>query len=109
MIVKYESLLKETYVVFKDIVEFINKTTGINNKINKERLKNSVQSTSFNKLKENEKKHGFSEAILSKKTNEKIPFFFLGPDNDWKKILSEDIKIKLNRTYEKNLKELSYN
>ena len=109
MIVKYESLLKETYVVFKDIVEFINKTTGINNKINKERLKNSVQSTSFNKLKENEKKHGFSEAILSKKTNKKIPFFFLGPDNDWKKILSEDIKIKLNRTYEKNLKELSYN
>ena len=109
MIIKYESLLKETYVVFKDIVEFINKTTGINNKINKERLKNSVQSTSFNKLKENEKKHGFSEAILSKKTNEKIPFFFLGPDNDWKKILSEDIKIKLNRTYEKNLKELSYN
>ena len=109
MIVKYESLLKETYVVFKDIVEFINKTTGINNKINKERLKNSVQSTSFNKLKENEKKHGFSEAISSKKTNEKIPFFFLGPDNDWKKILSEDIKIKLNRTYEKNLKELSYN
>ena len=73
------------------------------------KLKNSVQSTSFNKLKENEKKHGFSEAILSKKTNEKIPFFFLGPDNDWKKILSEDIKIKLNRTYEKNLKELSYN
>ena len=109
MIVKYESLLKETYVVFKDIVEFINKTTGINIKINKERLKNSVQSTSFNKLKENEKKHGFSEAISSKKTNEKIPFFFLGPDNDWKKILSEDIKIKLNRTYEKNLKELSYN
>ena len=109
MIVKYESLLKETYVVFKDIVDFINKTTGINNKINKERLKNSVQSTSFNKLKENEKKHGFSESILSKKTNEKIPFFFLGPDNDWKKILSEDIKIKLNRTYEKNLKELSYN
>ena len=109
MIIKYESLLKAIYVVFKDIVDFINKTTRINNKINKERLKNSVQSTSFNKLKENEKKHGFSEAILSKKTNEKIPFFFLGPDNDWKKILSEDIKIKHNRTYEKNIKKLTYN
>ncbi len=102
MIVKYESLLKETYVVFKDIIEFINKTTGINNKIYKNKLKNSVQSTSFNKLKDNEKKHGFSEAIISKKSNKKIPFFFLGPENDWRKILSKDLKTKLNKTYEKN-------
>ena len=108
MIVKYESLLKETYLVFKDIIEFINKTTGINNKIYKNKLKNSVQSTSFNKLKDNEKKHGFSEAILSKKSNKKIPFFFLGPENDWKMILPKDLKTKLNKTYEKNLKELSY-
>ena len=50
----------------------------------------------------NEKKYGFSEAILSKKTNEKIPFFFLGPDNDWKKILPEDMKTRLNQIYEKN-------
>ena len=107
-LVKYESLLNETYMVFKDIVEFINKLTGINKKIDRERLKNSVQSTSFIKLKNNEKKHGFSEAILSKKSNKKIPFFFLGPENDWRKILSHDLKTKLNKTYERNLKELSY-
>ena len=107
-LIRYESLLNETYAVFKDIIEFINKTSGINKKIDKERLKNSVQSTSFNKLKDNEKKHGFSEAILSKKTNEKIPFFFLGPENDWKKILTEEMKIKLNKIYKNNLKELSY-
>ena len=107
-LVKYESLLNETFMVFKDIVEFINKLTGINKKIDRERLKNSVQSTSFIKLKNNEKKHGFSEAILSKKTNKKIPFFFLGPENDWRKVLSDDLKTKLNETYKKNLKELSY-
>ena len=50
-LVKYESLLKETYIVFRDIVDFINKLTGINKQIDKERLKNSVQTTSFNKLK----------------------------------------------------------
>jgi hypothetical protein len=80
----------------------------MNKSIDKNKLKNSVQSTSFDKLKNNEKKYGFSEAILSKKTNEKIPFFFLGPDNDWKKILPEDMKTRLNQIYEKNLKELSY-
>ena len=107
-LVKYESLLKETYIVFRDIVDFINKLTGINKQIDKERLKNSVQTTSFNKLKNNEEKYGFSEAVLSQKTNKKIPFFFLGPENDWRKILSDDLKIKLNKIYEKKLTELSY-
>ena len=107
-LIRYESLLNETYAVFKDIIEFINKTSGINKKIDKERLKNSVQSTSFNKLKDNEKKHGFSEAISSKKKNDKIPFFFLGPENDWKKILNDEQAKKLTNIFEKNLKEFSY-
>ena len=107
-IVKYENLLKETYIVFKDIIDFINKLTGINKKIDKEKLKNSVQTTSFNKLKNKEEKHGFSEAVFSQKTNKKIPFFFLGPENDWRNILSDDLKKKLNKIYEKKLTELSY-
>ena len=107
-IIRYEDLLSETYTVARDVIEFINKTLNIQKKFDKNKLKNSVQSTSFNKLQLLEKKHGFSEAVISKKTNNKIPFFFLGPENDWKKILAEDLKIKLNNTFEKNLKELSY-
>ncbi len=108
-IVKYEDLLNETYSVSKDIIQFINKTLKVDKKINKNKLKNSVQSTSFNRLQLLEKKIGFSEAVISKKTNKKIPFFFLGPENNWKKILNDDLKIKLNNIFEKNLKELSYN
>jgi hypothetical protein len=40
--------------------------------------------------------------------NKKIPFFNLGPNNDWKKIISNDLKIKLESIFEKDLKELSY-
>ncbi len=108
-VIKYEDLLTKTYVVFKDVVEFINKTTNNPEKINKNKLKNSVNSTSFNKLKDKEKKNGFSEAITSKKNKKKIPFFFLGPKNDWKKILDEDLKSKINNAFKKNLVELSYN
>ncbi len=108
-IVRYEDLLKETYLVSKGIIEFINKTLNVNKMVNRNKLKNSVQSTSFNKLKSLEKKSGFSEAVISKKTNDKIPFFFLGPENDWKKILTNDLKAKLNNIFEKNLKELLYN
>ncbi|MBD1173210.1 sulfotransferase domain-containing protein [Pelagibacterales bacterium SAG-MED03] len=108
-IVRYEDLLDQTYATFFEIIEFINKTTrNTDKKIDKLKLKNSINSTSFHKLKANEEKHGFSEAISSRKENKQIPFFFLGPENDWKKILDEDLKIKLNNIFKKNLKELSY-
>ena len=79
-IIKYEDLLNETYMVFKDVVEFINMTTNNKQKIDKEKLKNAVNSTLFDKLKDSEQKNGFSEAITSKKDNKKkISFFNLGP------------------------------
>tara|TARA_B100001769_G_C22037737_1_gene557654 strand:+ start:358 stop:1206 length:849 start_codon:yes stop_codon:yes gene_type:complete len=107
-IIRYEDLLDKTFSVFLEIIEFINKTTNNNEVINKIRLKNSINSTTFNKLKQNEQKYGFSESISSRKGKKQIPFFFLGPENNWKKILDEDLKIKLNKIFEKNLKELSY-
>ena len=108
-IIKYEELLNETYFVVKDLIEFINNTINNKEKIHKEKLKKSVNSTLFDKLKNNEMKNGFSEAITSKKGNKKIPFFFLGPKNDWRKILDDDLKNKLNDVYKQNLIELSYN
>ena len=40
--------------------------------------------------------------------NKKISFFHLGPKNDWRKILNTEIKVKLEKTFEKELKELTY-
>jgi len=107
-IIKYEDLLKETFVVFKDIVEFVNKTLNIKEKIDIDKLKNSVNSTNFNKLKNDEKNNGFIEAVLSKKNEEKIPFFNLGPDNDWIKILDKDKQEKLTNIFKDDLIELGY-
>jgi|TARA_B110000977_G_scaffold112164_1_gene145358 hypothetical protein len=107
-IIKYEDLLKETFFVFKDIIEFINKTLNIKEKINNDKLKNSVNSTYFDKLKKNEKKSGFIEAVPSKKNSEKIPFFNLGPDNDWKKILDVDRQKRLTDIFKEDLIDLGY-
>ena len=107
-IIKYEDLLKETFVVFKDIVEFVNKTLNIKEKIDINKLKNSVNSTNFNKLKNDEKNNGFIEAVLSKKNEKKIPFFNLGPDNDWRKILDKDKQEKLTNIFKDDLIELGY-
>ena len=107
-IIKYEDLLNKTYAVFMDVVKFINETTNNKEKISKDKLKNSVNSTLFDKLKNNEEKYGFSEAIQSKKENKKIPFFHLGPKNDWKSIFNKSYQKKLNSIFENNLKELNY-
>tara|TARA_B110000211_G_C13960614_1_gene500401 strand:+ start:119 stop:976 length:858 start_codon:yes stop_codon:yes gene_type:complete len=106
-IIRYEDLLKETYTVFTDVIEFINKTLNIK-KINKDKIKKSVSSTFFHKLKNDEKNNGFEEAVPSKNNGETIPFFYLGPDNDWRKILDNNQKLKFNDIFKKQIKELGY-
>mgnify|MGYP001452383994 CR=1 FL=1 len=107
-LVKYEDLVAKTYEVFIEIIEFINETTNNSEKVSKLKIKNAINTTSFGKLKENEKKYGFSESIKSRKEDKQIPFFFLGPENDWNKILDDELKIKLNEVFKKDLKELNY-
>ncbi len=108
--IRYEDLSNQTFYVFKEIIEFINQIIKNNEKINLEKIKRTLRSTSFLKMKKKELENGFSESINSQKNkNKKIVFFNLGPDNDWKKILNEKLKNKLNKKYEKQLEELSYN
>ena len=108
--IRYEDLSEKTFSLFKEIIQFINQITNNNEKIDLSKLKKALNSTTFEKLKEKEKTDGFSEAISSKKDkNKKIPFFNLGPKNNWKNLLDEDLKLKLNNLFKKDLKDLSYN
>lgn len=107
-IIKYEDLHNETFNVFKNLIKFIDKTTNNKNDFDKKKAKNSVQSSSFDKLRNIEKTDGFLESVFSKNDSKKIPFFHLGPKNDWKKILDEKYQKKLNSIFNSNLKELNY-
>ncbi len=107
--IRYEDLSEKTFSLFKEIIQFINKTTHNNEEIDLSKLKKVLNSTAFEKLKKKEKEDGFSEAIPSKKEkNKKISFFNLGPKNDWKKILDKDVIKKINEVFEKEMKELNY-
>ena len=107
-LVKYEDLYKNTYETFKEIITFIEKTIGTNKQFDKKRAQNSVNSTTFEKMKNIEKKKGFVESVLSKNDTNKIPFFHLGPNNDWKKIFNKEYHKKLNSIFKIILKELKY-
>ena len=55
-----------------------------------------------------ESNEGFKESVLSKSTLNKIPFFHLGPKNDWKNLHDLNLQKKLNYIFNENLKELNY-
>ena len=108
-IIKYEDLCRKSYETFREIVEFINKTIKSKDSFNIEKAKNAVDSTSFNKMKNIENNEGFKESVLSKYNNSnKIPFFHLGPKNDWKNTYNINYQEKLNSIFNENLQELNY-
>ena len=108
MMIKYEDLIKDTLETFKKVIEFIELITKSQRAYNEEKAKISIQSTTFEKMKQIERKEGFIESILSKNESQKIPFFHLGPKNNWKNIFDEIYQKKLNLTFKQNLKELNY-
>ena len=106
--IRYEDLLKETFFVFKEIVEFIDKLTNNKSGFSREKAKNSVKSTSFENLKKIEVNNGFRESITARASKKSIPFFHLGPKNDWQKNFDNTFIEKLNDIFKRNLSELNY-
>jgi len=107
-LIRYEDLSVKTLDVFIEIIEFIQNITQEKNYFNHSKAVNCIKSTNFEKMKNIEKNHGFLESVLSKNDPKKIPFFHLGPKNDWKNIFDKNYQEKLNIIFENNLKELDY-
>ena len=107
-VIKYEELMNNTFETFKEIIIFIEKITKIEKIFIESKAKNSIQSTSFSKMKKIEQSKGFNESVLSKNHSKKIPFFHLGPKNNWKKIFNEDFIKNVTLKFKPLLKELNY-
>ena len=107
-IIKYEDLLKETYLIFKDLINFINTLLKNSEQINGDKLKKVIDSTLFDKLRKEEQDKGFTESVLSRDGKRKIPFFNLGPKNDWNKILNIKMVKKIEEVFAESMKDLSY-
>jgi len=109
LLIKYEDLIQKPDKIFLEILEFIHK---LHNKskiiIDEKKFKNTIKSTSFDSLQELEKKGGFPEAHKDQKTGKVIPFFSLGSKRNWTNSLDENIIIELERTFNKEMKELGY-
>ena len=108
LLIKYEDLVGETFFVFKNIIQFINKLMNNKQAFNKDKAVNAIKNTSFEKLQTLEKQYGFSEAVTKKGTKEKLRFFNLGKANNYQNILSKNLINKMNNEYKKELEKYNY-
>ncbi len=108
LFIKFEDFQKNKEETFKKIILFVAKLKKEDTYINEKKFLNSIKTTNFTNLKNKELNEGFEESVFSKKTGKKINFFNLGFNNRWQKLLSSDIKIKINRKLNKELEELGY-
>ena len=106
LLIKYEDLINNTGAELEKIAKFLKKFADI--KTNKEKNYNIIKSTSFDQLKNMEKKGLFKEGIVNKLSNEKVDFFRLGPKNKWEDNLEKDIQKELENAFEKEMIELGY-
>tara|TARA_B100000035_G_scaffold241966_1_gene210457 strand:+ start:415 stop:1260 length:846 start_codon:yes stop_codon:yes gene_type:complete len=105
LLIKYENLLINPKNEFYKIAIFLEKT--INLKIDQKTINNAIKNTQFIKLKTQENKSGFRESAKNI-NNENLNFFYLGPENNWRKLLDLTIINKIEQAFNKEMKELNY-
>ena len=106
--VKYEDMENDPYKTFRDVVVFVNTISKFNSRVNEKKIEKSIESTNFEKLKKFEEDGSFTENRYKKDTKEKIKFFYLGKKNNWKTILNDEIKNKMNKIYKDDLIKFKY-
>lgn len=105
LLIKYEDLINRPEKTFNKISKFLE--IIINIKITNEKINEAIIKSSFKNLKKSEEKFGFSEAPISD-LNETKKFFNLGPKNDWKDLLPNQIRLEIEKKFQKEMMELGY-
>ena len=72
------------------------------------KLNKTIKSTEFYKMKRMEKIETFHESIVDNETGKRKDFFNLGPKNNWRQILDDRNREKLENTFKDEMNELGY-
>ena len=108
LLVKYEDMIKNKERTFVTIIKFIHKLADLKFTIDGDKLKNILQTTSFEYMQKAEKNFGFEESVKTKKDSEKNTFFKYGPNINTPESLPAEIKNKLEVSLKKEMEELGY-
>ena len=106
-LIKYEDLVSDPEKNLIKILSFIHTLGKLDFKIDNLKLKNTLNSTTFNEMQKLETEQGFPEAVKDKDGNN-ITFFKYGPKENKPDQLAKNFKDKIEREFKNELKELSY-
>ena len=107
LLVKYEDLVGKKKSTMLKIFKFLDHL-GLKVSLDMVKLNKAIKSTDFEKMKNLEKSETFYEAVVDEKTGKRKAFFNLGPKNDWRTILDEKNREKIEKSFKKEMHELGY-
>jgi hypothetical protein len=108
LLIKYEDLVNKKKNTLLKIFRFLESLGASKFKIDMVKLNKAIKSTEFDKMKDLEKKEVFYEGVLDIKTGKRKVFFNLGPKNDWRRILDQKNKDKIEKFFKNEMSELGY-
>ena len=108
LLIKYEDLVNKKKNTLLKIFRFLESLGASKFKIDMVKLNKAIKSTEFDKMKDLEKKEIFYEGVLDVKTGKRKVFFNLGPKNDWRRILDQKNKEKIEKFFKNEMIELGY-
>ena len=106
ILIRYEDILENPKKEILKIADYLKKFFQLN--LNEKRVVSIVKKTSFENFKKNEQNGRFDENVMNKNRDRKIEFFFLGPKNNWKKLLKQKTIIEIERKFKNEMTELGY-
>ena len=106
LLIKYEDLVEETEKTFLKVLTFVCKLTKKKLDLDKNKLKNVLNTTTFDSMQKLEKQNGFNEAV--ELNGKKITFFKYGLKNNWKDFLTSENLNTLENIFKEEMKELGY-
>ena len=101
--IRYEDLLSKTESVLKELIDFLVTTLSVKINNAEEKIKNIIETTSFDILKNKEQQTGFKEASKSS------PFFRSGKSKQWETVLNRKQIDKIEKNFSEYMIKFNYN
>ena len=102
LIIKYEDLIMDKELIIKKIIKFFDENFGVKINNPNKRLENILKTTSFSYMKNMETKNSFDEAMPW------VDFFREGKKEQWKKILTKEQKLKIEKNFKNYMLKFGY-
>ena len=106
LIIKYEDLIINPENELSKIIEFLKRYLKF--ETTEQKNKKILETTTFKNLKKIEENGEFFENAKDKLTKNKVNFFHLGPENNWKDNLDKKIINEIEKNFYKEMTELGY-